>query len=104
MSKVESTTATIITTKSGTAQLDFGAGNITSEVVVTGVSAILTTSRIISSMRIEATANHSVDDLLSDPIRLAVKDLISGVGFTIYGQMDNAPANGLYKIDWILTN
>ena len=90
--------------KSGTAQLDFGNGSKTSEVVVTGVLSTTSTSKIMASMRIEATDSHSIDDLLIDPIRLATKDFVSGVGFTIYGAMDNASANGLYKIDWYLIN
>jgi hypothetical protein len=71
---------------------------------VSGISSAIATSRVIATMRIEETIDHPVDDLLIDPIRLAVKDIIAGVGFTIYGTMDNAPANGTYKIDWQLTN
>jgi hypothetical protein len=89
---------------SGTAQLDFGLGNKTAEVVVTGIASTLTTSRVTSTMRVEATVNHSVDDLLVDPIRTLVKNLVIGVGFTIYGEMDNATANGLYKADWFISN
>jgi hypothetical protein len=91
-------------TKSGTAQLNFGNGNKVATVVVTGVSSALTTSRVMAQMRIEATASHLVDDLLIDPIRTVVKDLVAGVGFTIYGEMDNAQANGLYKVDWFISN
>ena len=89
---------------SGTATLDFGDSNMVAEVVVTGVAETLITSIVLSSMRMEATPEHTVDDMEVDPIRLAVKDLVAGVGFTIYGAMDNAPANGTYKIDWNLTN
>jgi hypothetical protein len=91
-------------TISGTAELDFGTSNKTAEVIVTGVPGVLTTSRVIATTRIETTANHSEDDLLVDPIRTSVKSLVEGVGFTIYGEMDNAPANGLYKVDWFLSN
>ena len=89
---------------SGTAQLDFGTGSKTAEVVVTGVSATLTTSRVMATMRVEATASHSVDDMQIDPIRVLVKSLVTGDGFTIYGEMDNAQANGLFKVDWFLSN
>jgi hypothetical protein len=89
---------------SGTAELNFGSSNKTAEVIVTGVSGVVTTSRVVSTIRIEATTNHSVDDLLVDPIRTSVKSLIEGVGFTVYGEMDNASANGLYKVDWFLSN
>ena len=91
-------------TTSGTATLDFGAGNRTADVVITGVSSTLATSRVLSVLRLEATADHPVDDLSVDPISVAVKDLVSGVGFTIRGEMDNAQANGLYRADWFISN
>ena len=91
-------------TVNGTAQLDFGTGNKTAEVVVTGVSDALTTSRVIASLRIVATTDHTTDDLLVDPIRVSVKSLVNATGFTIYGEMNNAKANGLYSVDWLLLN
>tara|TARA_R110000822_G_scaffold270595_3_gene393490 strand:+ start:1144 stop:1779 length:636 start_codon:yes stop_codon:yes gene_type:complete len=89
---------------SGTALMNFGASNKVAEVIVTGVSLAKTTSIVMSQMRVEATAEHPVDDLQIDPIRVLVKDLVVGTGFTLLGAMDNAPANGTYKIDWHLTN
>jgi hypothetical protein len=91
-------------TVNGTAQLDFGTGNKTAEVVVTGVPDALTTSRVIASLRIVATTDHTTDDLLVDPIRVSVKSLVNATGFTIYGEMNNAKANGLYSVDWLLLN
>ena len=88
----------------GTSVIDFGLGNMTTELAVTGITQALTTSNVTAHVRMEATPEHPVDDLLIDPIRVMVKDLVDGVGFTIYGAMDNAPANGTYKIDWSLTN
>lgn len=89
---------------SGTVQLDFGAGNKTAITTVTGITAALTTSRAIATMRLEATASHSVDEMQIDPIRVLIKNLVPGVGFTVYGEMDNALANGLYKADWFISN
>lgn len=89
---------------SGTAQLNFGSGSKTAEVVVTGVTSILTTSRAMAVVRLQATASHSVDDMQVDPIRVAVKKIVAGVGFSIYGEMDNARANGLYNVDWFISN
>jgi hypothetical protein len=88
----------------GTTQLDFGFGNKTAEVIVTGIPKTTLESKVVVVMRIEATYSHTTDDLLIDPIRLAVKSLVPGVGFTVYGEMDNALANGLYKVDWFLSN
>ena len=89
---------------SGTATLDFGSGNKTAEVVVTGLPETVATSRVMATMRIQATASHPVDDLLVDPIRVHAKSLVAGVGLTVYGEMDNAEANGLYLVDWLLLN
>jgi hypothetical protein len=88
----------------GTAQLNFGTGNKTAEVIVTGVSGALTTSRVMAAVRMEATASHLIDDLLIDPIRVSIKSLINSTGFTVYGEMNNAEANGLYNVDWFLLN
>ena len=88
----------------GTAVLDFGDGSTEAEVVVTGITEVLSTSVILATTRIEATVDHSEDDLLIDPIRTVVKSLVVGEGFTIYGAMDNARTNGLYKVDWFLSN
>tara|TARA_R110000772_G_scaffold170373_4_gene282281 strand:- start:2273 stop:2575 length:303 start_codon:yes stop_codon:yes gene_type:complete len=84
----------------GEATLDFGTGNKTAEVVVTGVSNIQLTSIVYPNVKIEATTEHATDDFLVDPIRLAYKDVVAGTGFTIYGEMDNARANGRYTIQW----
>ena len=87
---------------SGTTTLDFGGSNKTAETVVTGVAQTTAASVILSSMRIEATADHPTDDLLIDPIRVMSGSISVGVGFTVYGTMENAPANGLYRVDWAL--
>jgi len=89
-------------TLKGYAFLDFGTQSKTAEVVVTNVSTVAENSVILPTMIIENTAYHSADELLVDPIRLAVKDIVAGEGFTIYGEMDNAEANGIYKINWSL--
>ena len=91
-----------ITSSKGIATIDFGSGNLTAETVVTGYPEITANSVVMASMRIVATAEHTTEDLLIDPIRLAVKDLVVGDGFTIYAEMDNAKANGTYQINWII--
>jgi hypothetical protein len=87
---------------SGVVELDFGASASTATVDVTGVSRIEAESVVFCAMRIQATVNHTVDDMLVDPIRLAALSIVPGVGFTIFGAMDNAPANGKYLVQWAL--
>tara|TARA_R110002110_G_scaffold56539_5_gene160534 strand:+ start:1381 stop:2340 length:960 start_codon:yes stop_codon:yes gene_type:complete len=87
---------------SGITELDFGASNKTASAVVTGISLIVQNSVVLASMRIEETEDHPVDDLLVDPIRVAISSLVVGTGFTVHGTMDNATANGKYKVEWAL--
>lgn len=87
---------------SGIAIIDFGASNMTSQVVVECVPLVTATSVILAQIRIEDTDEHSSEDMTIDPIRVHVTDIIAGVGFTIYAEMDNAPANGTYKVNWFL--
>jgi hypothetical protein len=88
--------------ESGIATLDFGASNKTATVVVTGISSITATSVVLVKMRIEDTSDHVAEDLLVDPIRVEAFAIVPGVGFTIYGTMENAPANGKYNVQWAL--
>jgi hypothetical protein len=87
---------------SGISELDFGLSSKTATVVVTGVASITSTSVVLCKMRIEDTEDHTAEDLLIDPIRVEAFAIVAGVGFTIYGTMENAPASGKYKVQWLL--
>tara|TARA_R110000823_G_scaffold70173_1_gene161995 strand:- start:621 stop:959 length:339 start_codon:yes stop_codon:yes gene_type:complete len=87
---------------SGIATLDFGSSAKTATVVVTGVNSIKPTSVVLVKMRIENTDSHIAEDLLIDPIRVESFAIVTGVGFTIYGTMQNASANGKYNVQWAL--
>jgi hypothetical protein len=87
---------------SGCATLDFGASNKTASIVVTGVKTASATSVVLVKMRIEDTDDHVAEDLLIDPIRVEAFAIVAGTGFTIYGTMENAPANGKYNVQWAL--
>ena len=88
--------------RGGMSIIDFGNSNTVAQVIVENVPLVTATSVILAQMRIEDTTSHSSEDMLIDPIRVHVKDIIAGVGFTIYAEMDNAPANGTYKVNWFL--
>ena len=87
--------------RTGIAELDFGLSSKTATVNVP--FNVLGTDIIFCSMYIDTTDDHSVDDLLVDPIRVIIKSITAEVGFTIYGEMDNAPANGKYKVQWAIS-
>jgi hypothetical protein len=84
----------------GTETLDFGSGAMSTSVAVTGVQ-LTAASIIVAHLRIEETPEHSTCDLLNDHIHVYVHNLVEGTGFTIEGKMENAKANGTYKVNWI---
>jgi len=86
----------------GTAVIDFGAGAMTADTTVTGVTQILAGSVVLATMSTVATATHPLDDLLSDPITVAAHTIIPGVGMTFRGTGINAPANGTYNLNWAI--
>jgi hypothetical protein len=85
----------------GQATLDFGISNVaTTTTTVTSIADITATSVVMCALKIEDTPEHSVNTLLANPIRVHVTNVVPGVGFTIYGQMDNGTTNGTYTIQW----
>tara|TARA_R110000782_G_scaffold150944_3_gene243671 strand:+ start:136 stop:609 length:474 start_codon:yes stop_codon:yes gene_type:complete len=87
----------------GQATLDFGTGSITTSTAVTSITGITANSIVMCAVKIVATSEHPVDDLLVDPIRVHTTNVIPGVGFTVYGQMDTGRARGTYTIHWTAT-
>jgi len=85
---------------SGIATIDFSDGAKTATTTINSVPSVKENSVIVAQMRIESTDQHSVDDLLIDPIAVYAYEIIAGVGFTILGTMQNARANGKYKVEW----
>jgi len=88
----------------GVATIDFGAigaiGNhISLDVADTSVQA---DSIIEASLRLEATSDHPIDDLINDPIVVAAGNIDPGVGFTIYGTMPVGNAYGDYKVNYAI--
>lgn len=87
----------------GTATINFGAigsvGN-RSSVNVTGQASILSNSAVEGWLRLEATAEHPVDDLLIDPVKVIAGNIVAGTGFTLYAEMPYGNAYGNYKVDW----
>ena len=86
----------------GSEILDFGAGSMTVETIVTGVTSITASSFVKVDLRIEDTVDHSVDELIIDPILVDAHSFVTGVGFTITGSMFNAPTTGVYAVNWVL--
>ena len=91
----------------GTADLDFGAfpGASDASVVVTGQTGIAAGSLVEAWMRLVATADHTADEHLVEPIEIQAGNIVAGTGFTIYG-INRTPLGetrlyGVWKIGWV---
>jgi hypothetical protein len=70
----------------GTTTVDFGAfpGKSDTSVAVTGQAAIVSGSLVEAWIRLVATADHSADEHMVEPIRVLAGNIVAGTGFTIY--------------------
>ena len=85
----------------GDTVLDFGAIPVAdASVVVTGQAGILATSKVEAFIRLEATADHSVDEHRVEPLKITAGNIVVGVGFTIYGE-SNLQAYGQWTVTWV---
>lgn len=108
----------------GTATVDFGVfpGSSEASVAVTGQASIVAGSLAEAWLRPEATADHTVDEHVAEPIRVVATDIVAATGFTIRAFCDNqlpepsptqargrlAPASdnvrklyGLFTVAWV---
>lgn len=70
----------------GTTTVNFGAfpGSSHASVAVTGQASIVAGSLVEAWLRPEATADHTADEHLVEPIKVLASDIVAGVGFTIH--------------------
>lgn len=88
----------------GTAILDFGVIGGSSSfafVEVTGETEIGAGARLLVDKRLVATADHSVDEVQFEGLKLTAGAINPGVGFTIYGEVVRGRTYGAFPIDWI---
>lgn len=88
----------------GTTSIIFGAiGSAPSFTgsLVAGQNSILAASQVEAWLRIEATSEHTIDDLINDPPKITVGPITASIGFPIYAYMPNGAAYGTYKVDWV---
>lgn len=88
----------------GTATINFGAfpGSTDTSVAVTGQTSILSGSLVEAWILPAATADHSVDEHLVEPITVIAGNVVAGTGFTIYANTreDNSLVYGQWNIAW----
>ncbi len=91
---------------SGAATIDFGPfpGSSDTTVSVTGQASILSGSKVQAWIRPVATADHSADEHLVEPIQIIAGNIVVGVGFTIYGlntnQRGDTRLSGQFNVMW----
>lgn len=70
----------------GTTTINFGTfpGSYDTSVAVTGQAAIVAGSLVEAWLRPEATADHTADEHMLEPLKIMAGNIIAGTGFTIY--------------------
>jgi hypothetical protein len=88
----------------GTASLDFTEApgtNSDVSVAVTGQAGIGSGSLVEAWMQLAATADHSADEARIEAVKITAGNIIAGTGFTIYGEVLQGRAHGVYTINWV---
>jgi hypothetical protein len=91
----------------GTTTIDFGAfpGASDASVAVTGQTGILSGSLVEAWIRLEASADHTADEHLVEPIEIQAGNIVAGTGFTIYGinrtPVGDTTVYGVWKVNWV---
>lgn len=87
----------------GIATLNFGpggAGQPDAQVVITGQADIDSMATILAGIRLQATADHSVDEIRAERIHCYAGDIVDGVGFTIFGELSIGTSYGDFLVNW----
>ena len=90
----------------GTAVVSFGAvpGSGDARVVV-AAPAVLSTSVVQAWIAGTPSADHTADEHCIEPIQVVVRDLVPGVGFTIWIQgLTTSALVGAWNLQWSLFN
>lgn len=88
----------------GNATVSFGAAptwRTDASVTITGQTGILVTSYVEAWIRLEATADHSVDEHRVEPLKVTAGNIVAGTGFTIYMDAGNYGVYGDWKVNWV---
>ena len=89
----------------GTAVVDFGAaGSDMASVVITGQTGIAATSFVMAVLAAIATADHSADEHVIEPIVVTPGAIVPGVGFTVFARTGNVEVFGEWTVKWMWSN
>ena len=84
----------------GAATIDFGASASDALTVITGQTAITSSSIVRAWVSPVATADHSIDEHVVEPLRVLAHSIVDGVGFTISVVCDLSLTSGEFSISW----
>lgn len=75
----------------GTTTIDFGSfpGKSDASVTITGQASIIAGSLVEAWLRPEATADHSADEHMLEPLKVFAGAIVAATGFTIYAIRDS---------------
>lgn len=85
----------------GNAVVNFGAGLLDAQVVVTGQTSILASSSVHASVRVAASADHTADEHWVEEVQVFAGNIVPGVGFTIYARATKLELFGQWNVSWI---
>ena len=88
----------------GTAIVDFGAGADLASVVITRQTGITATSFVMADLASIASADHSADEHVIEPIVVTPGAIVPGVGFTIFARTGNVEVFGKWTVKWMWSN
>lgn len=84
----------------GTASIDFGGKATNASVAVSAPT--ITGSQLVEAWIFPATtASNTVDNHRTENIHVVAGNVVAGVGFTIYAQVENGFAHGIYNVAWV---
>jgi hypothetical protein len=84
----------------GTTTVDFGASASDASAVVTGQIGIAPSSIVRAWISPVATADHSVDEHIVEPLRVFAHSITDGVGFAITAVCNSGRTSGEFSISW----
>jgi hypothetical protein len=87
----------------GTAVLDFGAapGANSEASLAVAAAGIAAGSSVEAWIRHEATADHTLDEVRFENVKILAGGINAGVGFTIYGEVLKGCVWGRFNVDWV---
>lgn len=87
----------------GTVELDFGAapGQNSEASIAVAQASIVADSSVEAWVRHAATADHTLDEVRFENVKILAGSVTAGVGFTIYGEVLRGFVWGRFSVDWV---